>query len=172
MWSPCKATYRNVFRGYLLSLDHHLKYFSFWKAMSPIHSYTELPALLCAKLVCHGFFIIQFSLLVGVTLVQLMFAQSCWWNFTGFTSDITKKYDLIVNSLFLWYFTLILLILQQISLNFRCGSVLYIYPLRLGSTTQHFEWLLFSEMGSMYCKWNLLDVGWSLHLSVSKKENV
>lgn len=49
-------------------------------------------------------FLIHISMAVTAVLVQLMFMQTCWWEFIGAAFDIRKQYNLTTNSLIILFF--------------------------------------------------------------------
>lgn len=71
-------------------------------SLSP--SFYQLPIVLCIGLRPCGQFPIQFSISVGVILVQPMFRQLYWCGLIGVTSDVTRRHNCTLYSMILWLF--------------------------------------------------------------------
>lgn len=72
-----------------------------------------------------------------IVSVQFVFRQSCWWDFMGVASYITRRQD---HSKFLHPLALIFFLppLSLFSLSLRYGSVLWMCPLELGSALRNY----------------------------------
>jgi hypothetical protein len=52
---------------------------------------------LCVGLRPPGLFLAHINMTIGALLVQLMFRELCWWDFTGVDSNITRRHDFSTN---------------------------------------------------------------------------
>lgn len=97
-------------------------------------------------------FPISIGMFISVILIQLKLRQSCWQDITDKACNIIRRHNLRANSLIFW-------LLQHhwpSSAMFpdpsQCESVLFMYHLRLGYTTPHFDPFCFSVVVSVCCK--------------------
>lgn len=73
---------------------------------------SQLSSVAYSSCVClnpHGLFSIQFGMSIGIILAGYTFGQSCWWDFMGVSSDITRRHSLIANSMILYLLVFLLL---------------------------------------------------------------
>lgn len=134
MQSITVLVYSYVFSADYWALDNQ----SSVDRASRIPRYPQLLIVLCVWLKLCGLSP-QFGMVVGAILARLMWSQSCWWDFMGVTSDITRKQNLMANSLILWFWQCFGPVSLQYSLGLKCRSLLQMSPLELDSATLHFD---------------------------------
>lgn len=64
----------------------------------PPPSFSQLPIVLGVGWMSCGLSSVQFDMFVDVILVQFTFGLSCWWDFTGVSSDVIRRRIITTNS--------------------------------------------------------------------------
>lgn len=136
------------FRTDCLSLENQLACSSLGKATCRTPSFPPLPLVLW-RVETSGLSPVQFGVFTGVLLVQLMFRESCWWDFMGMASDVSGRHSLTAK------FSLILWLLQflpclPVSLRWGCFVDMSIGTGPRGGGTQ----VSFSSGASGPCFWS------------------
>lgn len=130
--SVCIMLIVYVFRSDHLGLGIQLVCFFLGKTTST-PSFSQLPIVLWIELRSHKIFCIHSGMFANITLDQLMFRRSCWWDFMGVVSDVTVRHNLPANTPILCLFLLhLLLVLSAYSSSHWVGQSLLLWASPLG----------------------------------------
>lgn len=124
----------------------------YWKLLLPLPVLVSCLCFFFHWVEASWAFPLLFSMSLAVTLLQLQYRQSCWWEFMCVAFSIIRKYNLKNKFFILWALTIFLPPLHILPWALGAGIFLQIYVLKLSFKILYFDLLWFSVFTFLFLK--------------------